>query len=381
MTKRELLERIKNNVERNKRIKKLIKEKNYEQLLIDYGSKTYCNKAPLIYLMKELRKLKKEKRYDQIYKKYGQKKYNQYIDKVIKEDVFSETGDIRLAKKYQSNYRIKKLASNAVNLTKASIISVAIFISTLPIISEIPYNLIKFDNYNNHKEQIAKFDEYAIEYTDELNSIIEKNNYSDLDIFMLVMNDMWNIIDGYGKPTIDEIGYHRLDILNGVGVCRNMADYTAYILNMINPEYNARSLMVNIINDGGLQLNDIGFKYAETKEDTEEQVIEEQPIENSNLSADHAVVVVEVENQILILDPTNPSISVLKDGEIYMLNPYQGNIGYEEVYFANSLLTGIDEYRYEYNKLLSYFNPYSLESIKEMYGLEAQNNSLKKVRK
>ena len=64
-----------------------------------------------------------------------------------------------------------------------------------------------------------------------------------------------------------------------------------------------------------------------------------------------------------------------------MLNPYQGNIGYEEVYFANSLLTGIDEYRYEYNKLLSYFNPYSLESIKEMYGIEAQNKSLKKIRK
>ena len=48
---------------------------------------------------------------------------------------------------------------------------------------------------------------------------------------------MWKEIDGYGEPELDAFGYYRLDIENGVGMCRHMADDIAYKLNEINKDF------------------------------------------------------------------------------------------------------------------------------------------------
>ena len=71
-------------------------------------------------------------------------------------------------------------------------------------------------------------------------------NLTDSQIFVKLIYDLWNNIDGYGEPeTVNEIGYFRLSIQNErVGVCRHFSDDIVAKLNEINPKYNARNVLV-----------------------------------------------------------------------------------------------------------------------------------------
>ncbi len=63
---------------------------------------------------------------------------------------------------------------------------------------------------------------------------------------MRCMRDLHNTIEGYGEPKLDLVGYRGLDVIDegGIGVCRNFAPNIADKLNAINPEYNARTVLV-----------------------------------------------------------------------------------------------------------------------------------------
>ena len=84
------------------------------------------------------------------------------------------------------------------------------------------------------------------------------NSQSDMEIIMRTMNDMHKTIKGYGEPKINAKGYLGMDMMGeeGIGVCRNMAAYTADKYNEINPLYNARIVTV-YMEEGDLIPNNI----------------------------------------------------------------------------------------------------------------------------
>ncbi len=90
------------------------------------------------------------------------------------------------------------------------------------------------------------------------------NSQSDMEIIMRTMNDMHKTIKGYGEPKINAKGYLGMDMMGeeGIGVCRNMAAYTADKYNEINPLYNARIVTV-YMEEGDLIPNNIEHNAIE----------------------------------------------------------------------------------------------------------------------
>ena len=60
-------------------IKKLKKDKNYEEIYQKYGQKVYIKNVSSRYKKEDLKKLSKEGRYMDIYNKYGRDTYNKYL--------------------------------------------------------------------------------------------------------------------------------------------------------------------------------------------------------------------------------------------------------------------------------------------------------------
>ena len=81
---------------------------------------------------------------------------------------------------------------------------------------------------------------------------------------------------------------------------------------------------------------------------------------------------------LLIVDPTNPSIGVLKNGEITMLsNQMMKGIKIKPV---GNLMLGSDN-RKEYLKKLteSLFTAGDINTLKEKYGITSQNETLEEI--
>lgn len=198
-------------------------------------------------------------------------------------------------------------------------------------------------------------------------------------------------IEGYGEPQKDITGFLRLDLMNedGVGVCRNMADDVAAKLNEINPEFNARILYVTM-NDGDYYLCNIQRKFANDSassssssnenNDTEENNFVTDVLENIYEVANHAVVLFDMpgEDITMIADPTNPSLGLFKNGEIYMFSKPDGK-GYSPAAFSQSL-TGFEGLNdYGNTKIESYFSKGDIEVLREKYGIDAENKALEEV--
>lgn len=84
------------------------------------------------------------------------------------------------------------------------------------------------------------------------------------------------------------------------------------------------------------------------------------------------------EDYSLILDPTNSGIGVISNGKIDMFN--SDNENYYVTELSNALLMGYDiRFSTELNELKSYFTKHSLEELNELYGLDAQNEAIKKL--
>lgn len=379
MNESQRLKYIKDYLIKRKRINELKKQKNYEQIFEEFGQKTYVRNIPSTYIRKELKKLKKEGKFELIYRKYGEKEYNKYISYMLKKDVLNETGNAFIAGKTVLSYKLQDLVKVQIPsmlLTSAEV--VAIIMCTAPLLGSYNSNKIIEENSIKYETQIAEYNENIEQYTNEIKQLISDYNLTDLDIFMKLIDDMWNSIDGYGKPEYNVSGFMRLDIQNGYGVCRNMADDIAEKLNAINPEYNAQVIACYVDSLKGATLANIEQKYH--KEESEEPQQEQQTNDDlSKLVGNHAVVIVEVDGMKLMLDPTNPLIGVIKNGEIVILNSDE-HITYKDKYIGNSIVYGISAYDLERYLLESYFNTPSIEELKEKYGLEQQNESLEKIR-
>lgn len=349
--------------------------------------------------------LKKHELYDEIYREFGRDIYLRYASRIHKkydkDDLLYEGRFIELQEKYGDSYAKFKMAKflyEDIRLTTGStfkgILGHAIYntyfyskaylkymtfllATTFTILSGLCCKV--FDDAVKESE-IVYADEIE-DYNDALEEYVESLDYkdaNDLELIMGVVNDMWDSIEGYKNPEIDANGYYRLDIQNGYGVCRSMADDITAKLNAINPSYNARNVIVKMESEKWVPAN-INIRRAEEEQSESESVNEEVPSLGilETIWGNHLVTLVDVPNKniTLAIDSTNAGIGVMKNGKLIMFNNLEGN--YDIKYYANLLMFGLDDYiKLATDQIESYINFYSIESLEEEYGVDAQNKAL-----
>lgn len=317
--------------------------------------------------IKIISQLLKSKNYDEIYKRYGKFMYKLFETSRISQEVKYEGG-----KKFDDLKQI-------IDVHLKEIFYFCVIYLTYLFLA-MPNDVQKDIKATARNENIDRISEYEI-YVDDYLESIDFTGLSDLEIFMKLMQyEHQEML--YGTPEQEITGYYRVQMLDGKGVCRNIADDLAYRLNLINPEYNAKMICVNssygnwVKNDDKMQIApDYNFNNEEIDKDY--NGLEEI---KKRLFPNHAVTMINIpgEDYALILDSTNSGIGVISNGKIDMFN--SDNENYYVTELANALLMGYDiRFSTELNELKSYFTKHSLEELNELYGLDAQNEAIKKL--
>lgn len=317
--------------------------------------------------IKIISQLLKSKNYDEIYKRYGKFMYKLFETSRISQEVKYEGG-----KKFDDLKQI-------IDVHLKEIFYFCVIYLTYLFLA-MPNDVQKDIKATARSENIDRISEYE-RYVDDYLESIDFTGLSDLEIFMKLMQyEHQEML--YGTPEQEITGYYRVQMLDGKGVCRNIADDLAYRLNLINPEYNAKMICVNssygnwVKNDDKMQIApDYNFNNEEI--DNDNKGLEEI---KKRLFPNHAVTMINIpgEDYALILDSTNSGIGVISNGKIDMFN--SDNENYYVTELANALLMGYDiRFSTELNELKSYFTKHSLEELNELYGLDAQNEAIKKL--
>jgi hypothetical protein len=361
-------------MDKKEEIKRLKKEKNYEEIYRKFGSKEYVKNTPSSYRKKDLNKLVKEGKFEDIYSKYGKKVYNNLLSRAKYQEIKENKG-----RKSAILWRIKR----SLKLTGLYLgIASSTFTLSFPVLnaSTTKENEIKYE------KEIKNYDNKIKKYAEEVNEL----KLNDVQVFMKVIDDMWNQIKGYKNPELDLTGFLELDLASedGYGVCRNMASDVARKLNEINPDYNARTLVVNMGHDGQYKLADVKRKILEENE-TVDTDSSSKDVQNkmSDILGNHVITLVDVksDNLIVVLDPTNPGIGIYQNGKIEMLNSVKGNeLNFDTRKFTTFITS--NGYKDGAESVIDFADSYqesklSPKQIEEKYGLDAQNQALKEVRK
>jgi hypothetical protein len=317
--------------------------------------------------IKIISQLLKAKNYDEIYKRYGKFMYKLF-----------ETSRISQEVKYECGTKFDDLKQIIDVHLKEIFYFCIIYLSYLFL--AMPNDVQKDIKATARSENIDKISEYE-RYVDDYLESIDFTGLSDLEIFMKLMQyEHQEML--YGTPKQEITGYYRVQMLDGKGVCRNIADDLAYRLNLINPEYNAKMICVNSSYGNWVKNNDKmqiapDYNFNNEEIDNDNKGLEEI---KKRLFPNHAVTMINIpgEDYSLILDPTNSGIGVISNGKIDMFN--SDNESYYVTELANALLMGYDiRFSTELNELKSYFTNHSLEELNELYGLDAQNEAIKKL--
>ena len=363
-----------------KDIIQLMKEKKYDEIYQKYGRETYLRVVSNKHQIHDIDKLMDEGRFFELYEKYGEKIYRDYLREMKKVDVENELG---IKFKFNNYLFFENMTQNLKiirNQAEKVMLGLAIVSGGFSTMISSQYDQVIENNSKVYQSEIKDYDEEKKTYAEHINSM----NLSDLEIIMKVMNDMWNSIDGYKTPDMyDAIGYPRLALyMDGYGVCRNMADDFTARMNAINPNYEACNLNVYLKE---AEINNIrrttlvNYNIIADNSEQEENIDYKSEI-ISNLTGNHMVSCVKLKEDdvLLIVDPTNPSIGVLKNGEITMLsNQMMKGIKIKPV---GNLMLGSD-HRKEYLKKLteSLFTAGDINTLKEKYGITSQNETLEEI--
>lgn len=357
------------NKEDRKIISNLRKNKEYDKIYKLYGQKKYIKVVSPQYQNADIDKLMKEGRYLDIYEKYGEAVYKKYLNAMQKVDVEMEVG----LRPGFINYLFFEKCKQKLRVTRNVICGVAVATAIIP---SIFFTGMMFENTMNakinqkyHSKELEEYNNEIKEYANYINSL----NLSDLEIIMKVMNDMWNNIDGYkDSDNYDYVGCYRLGLFyDGYGMCRNMADDFTARMNAINPEYEACNIDANLT---GVELNNIKLKLAGL-DGASGVAIDDNP--DNKIGGNHLVSCLKIKEKdlILVVDPTNPSIGVLKDGKIYMLSSsVQDGL---ELSPLGNYINGAGEFADFVDKYLdSYDTDINLDKLINEYGVKAQNEVL-----
>lgn len=233
-----------------------------------------------------------------------------------------------------------------------------------------------------YADQISEYNQRIDQYANDIKEL----NLNHLQIIMKVMNDIWNEIDGYAVAKDLPTGYFRLTFQEeGVGVCTSFADDFTARMNTINPEYNARNIIVymdlNETND--LKVVDIERNISEDSEDN--KTIEMSETEIKLLQAivgNHMVSLIDIPDSdiTMMVDTTNLLVGVLRNGRIYVLNnnndklldyKLAGSYIFTDMSFGQFL----DDYVDSFSKTEK-----EMDEIITEYGLDAQVNAFDDIR-
>lgn len=330
----------------------------------------------------DIQKLEKENRYYDICEKYPS---SCNYKKMMNFESLQETGkkyngfvfNIRNLFKYKDIKNIKSSACKAILYGNVAIASCLSFTSIA-----LEKNVEKV--YETNKEIIDEYDKNLEEYV----ANIDTSNMDDFEIIMTVMNYIRSNTQYGFDYDVDEItNYSRLVLndQNNIGVCRHMTDKFTTIMNLINPDYEAHNLYVDLNNNcDTLETcnieQPISQKFIEDVASGDNN-IEQSSIENK-IMGDHVVSILKPidANYYLVVDVTNPSIGVLKDGKIYMFN--SNDYSFIEYRPIIQYILNINNSFADVNKdfILSNFQNVNLDKLSKMYGLEMQNKVLEKIK-
>ena len=391
------------------------KEKKYELIYEEYGKRLYNLFTPKKYKDKDKELLMENKDYNTILNKYYIGEFeNAKINKLIKQDKDNLIKDYRfleLCQKYSyvgnklykkmykaefeyetgEKYTIKNLKKYDLKkekfyrIYKDTIIKKAIFYASLPFAFLGLLNLLSASV--NGLSEISN-SKIIKEYDEKLVKDVEKyNNMSDSEMVVSLLDDIRSNTYYEDKGDDFAIGNNYRLVLNdnnNHGVCRHMADKYTNSINLISDDYKAFNMIVYLKPDSHIILNNtIGLEKLDPEwkhpADVEQPKLRVHIIDiATKFFGNHQVSVIwsDKYNCYLVIDPTNPSIGVLEDGKIRMLN-------YDTTEFIEYRPTGQylfyagDNY-IRANKALyeSYKYDVDYDALKEEYGLDAQNKIL-----
>lgn len=354
--------------ETREKIKQLKKQKKYEEIFANYGKKAYKRNTPYLYRKKDLNKLKKEGKFEDIFNKYGENEYNKLLLHARAQEIKEAQGSIK-AIMWKSSKNIKLF------LRRLGIGLTTTFMIATPSLTQgmIDENEVKYE------KEIEAYNEKISKYAEEVKSM----HLNDLQIFMKVMDDMWNNIQGYGTPQKDIFGHEELDLADedGYGVCRNMAMDAAKKLNEIDERYNAKILNVRTV-EGEYETANIERKQVETSKDTNEEERQEETLGDIVMDyamGNHAVTLADLPEKdvTVVLDFTNAGIGVYENGTVKMFNA-ENKWDSKEV--STMLLRGKEGLEIGARFVDSFTNENSYEELEKEFGLEKQNEALEYVR-
>lgn len=232
--------------------------------------------------------------------------------------------------------------------------------------------------YEALEEYDANLEKYASQF--------DTNTMSTMEIVMAVMNDIRSNTY-YGIPKNEVLRYGRLslDDTNNVGVCRNMADKFTTIMNLIDPRFQANNFAVALDTDCDTFTfcnieRPIDPVFLEQLKNGKSPLLEPPELFNKFFGNHLVTIMKSIEDDCyLVVDVTNPSIGILKDGEVYTFNAEQ----YKFVdYRPISQFATYEEAFSDINMklLLSRFQDIDLNEANEKYGLDVQNKVLEKIK-
>lgn len=265
------------------------------------------------------------------------------------------------------------------------------------IIQYISINLVifmllsKIYLYSGAKNFQKVIDENKIEYSaeiEEYNKSIEKYseyinslNLTHLQIIMKVMSDQW---EQY-KYCVDEdlkVGYYRLSFQEkGYGVCTSFADDFTAKMNAINPKYEAKNVICNMLEDDDtneVKIVDLERNVIEVVTDIDKETKLRLSIRKKLLNlGNHAVTMIKIpdEDYYLIVDSTNLMIGLIKNGKIHVFNSNDSEI-IEYDKNGNILMGGKD---FVSKKDTFYSCDETYNELNEIYGYEEQSEALEYV--
>lgn len=359
-----------------KEINELKREKKYDDIYYKYGREVYMNETPYSYKLKEKKKLLKDGRFLDIYEKYGEKIYSKNLKKMHKFDVQNEIG----IKRCSFNYLFFEKCTKGIKLIKKSILGASLVATAAPVTFASLVSSVIYDNKSEYQNELDEYNKEINKYADYINSL----GLTDLEIIVKVINDMWSNIEGYKNPDdYDILGYHRLSLyMDGYGVCRNMADDFTARMNAINPEYEACNLNVYIDTEKTVVNNTKRtiINDNETVNNNDDENVDSNDLSlGDKLIGNHLVTCIKLkkENILLIVDPTNPSIGLLKNGEIYM---FSDGIDSIDIRTLGSSTLGMSNFMGYMGKVLeSYNTDGNYNELNKKYNIEAQNEVLEEI--
>lgn len=365
----------------NKREKVFLKQlkmsEQYDKIYEYLGSSIYKKYTPIVVQAEDIYDLINRNEYDVLYKKYGERIYGLLLP-VIKRCALETKEPRYLHVKGKVTTNLKAAIATAL-IVLASLNAVAdAFVAS---IFGFSYNtgLEEYSGDEELKSVLKGYDASIKEYADYINSL----HLSDLEVIVKVMDDMWQNIDGYSTTVegySNEFAYNRLALYHlGYGCCRHMADDFTARMNAINPKYEAYNLVVNL---GDIIWNDTVRTVLDEEEDS--TITGEEDFGIITLLKDrignHMVTCLKLPGIDLpvIVDPTNPSISIIKNGKIVQLNE-NDSCGME---ICNAPNIGINWHdkeelaNYLKDVLRSYFASCDFDELVDLYGTNSQNDVL-----